>query len=43
MIPFDDPATFNATVERFLRRPFVKIDRIKDTMMSLETMKAAER
>jgi hypothetical protein len=43
MIPFDDPATFNATVERFLRRPFLKIDRIKDTMTSLETMKSAER
>ena len=28
MIPFDDPALFNATVERFLRTPFVKRDRI---------------
>jgi pimeloyl-ACP methyl ester carboxylesterase len=43
MIPFDDPATFNATVERFLRRPFVKIDRIKDTMTSLEKMKSSDR
>jgi len=35
MIPFDDPASFNATVERFLRTPFVKRDRIGDTMKSL--------
>ena len=41
MIPFDDPATFNATVERFLRTPFVKRERIKDTMNSLEKMKKA--
>ena len=41
MIPFDDPAAFNATVERFLRAPFVKIDRIKDTMTSLEKLKAS--
>ncbi len=36
MILFDDPATFNATVERFLRTPFVKKDRISDAMKSLE-------
>lgn len=41
MIPFDDPATFNGTVERFLRTPFVKRERIKDTMTSLEKMKKA--
>ena len=41
MIPYDDPATFNATVERFLRTPFVKRERIKDTMTSLEKMKAS--
>jgi pimeloyl-ACP methyl ester carboxylesterase len=40
LIPFDDPATFNATVERFLRTPFVKKDRLKETMSSLERMKA---
>jgi pimeloyl-ACP methyl ester carboxylesterase len=40
MIPFDDPATFNATVERFLRTPFVKKDRLTETMSSLEKMKA---
>jgi pimeloyl-ACP methyl ester carboxylesterase len=40
MIPFDDPATFNATVERFLRTPFVKRDRIKDLLTSLEKLRA---
>lgn len=42
MIPFDDPATFNGTVDRFLRTPFVKIDRVKDTFASLDKMKAAQ-
>ena len=41
MIPFDDPATFNATVERFLRTPFRKVDRIPDTMKSLEKLRSA--
>lgn len=40
MIPFDDPVVFNATVERFLRTPFVKRDRIADTMKSLEKMRS---
>jgi len=40
MVPFDDPRTFNAVVERFLRTPFVKRDRIGDTMKSLEKMRA---
>ena len=35
-LPFDDPATFNATVERFLRTPFVKRDRIEDVVHSLD-------
>lgn len=42
MIPFDDPATFNATVERFLRTPFVKKDRIKDMLTSLEKLRASQ-
>ena len=41
MIPFDDPATFNATVERFFRTPFVKKDRINDTLTSLEKLRAS--
>ena len=40
MVPFDDPALFNATVERFFRTPFVKKDRIKDVMKSFEKMRA---
>ena len=39
MIPFDDPATFNATVERFFRTPFVKKERINDTLKSFEKLK----
>jgi pimeloyl-ACP methyl ester carboxylesterase len=41
-IPWDDPARFNATVERFLRTPFRKINRIDDTVKSLEQMRAAQ-
>jgi pimeloyl-ACP methyl ester carboxylesterase len=40
MIPFDDPATFNAAVDRFLRTPFVKKDRIADTMKSFEKLRS---
>jgi len=39
MVPYDDPALFNATVERFLRTPFVKKDRIDDLMKSLEKLR----
>jgi pimeloyl-ACP methyl ester carboxylesterase len=42
MVPFDDPASFNATVERFFRTPFVKRDRINDTVKSLEKLRASE-
>jgi pimeloyl-ACP methyl ester carboxylesterase len=40
MIPYDEPARFNSTVERFFRMPFVKKDRIKGLMTSLEAMRA---
>ncbi|MEO8478984.1 MAG: alpha/beta hydrolase [Gemmatimonadota bacterium] len=40
MVPFDDPAMFNATVDRFLSTPFVKLDRIPATMASLEKLLA---
>jgi len=43
MIPFDDPATFNAAVDRFFRTPFVKKDRVKDTMSSLEKLRASQQ
>lgn len=38
-IPFDDPALFNSTVERFFRTPFVKKDRITDLFKSLEKLR----
>jgi pimeloyl-ACP methyl ester carboxylesterase len=41
MVPFDDPARFNATVERFFRTPFVKKDRVKDLFASLERLRAS--
>lgn len=42
MVPFDDPGRFNATVERFLERPFVKKDRIADFLKSYGAMKASK-
>jgi hypothetical protein len=38
MVPYDDPALFNVTVERFFREPFVKRDRVKDFLKSFEAM-----
>jgi len=38
-VPFDDPALFNATVDRFFREPFVKKDRIEDALKSWEVLK----
>ena len=40
MVPFDDAAAFNATVERFFRAPFVKRDRVNDMLKSLEKLRA---
>ena len=40
MIPVDDPALFNATVDRFFRTPFVKTDRVAGLMKSLIRMNA---
>lgn len=37
----DDPALFNATVERFFRTKFVKKDRINDLLKSFEKLKAS--
>lgn len=42
MIPYDEPARFNAAVERFFRTPFVKKDRIKDMLKSFEALKAQQ-
>jgi len=41
MVPYDAPALFNATVERFFRTPFVKQDRIKDFLASYESLTAS--
>lgn len=38
LVPFDDPELFNTTIERFLRTPFRKKDRITDAMMSIEKL-----
>jgi pimeloyl-ACP methyl ester carboxylesterase len=43
MIPYDDPARFNAAVDRFFRTPFVKKDRIKDIFKSGEAMRASQQ
>lgn len=43
MAPYDDPALFNATVERFFREPFVKKDRLKDVLTSFEKMNTAAK
>lgn len=40
-VPYDDPALFNATVDRFFRVPFVKKDRIKDALKSWEALEAS--
>lgn len=43
MVPYDDPERFNDAVERFLRHPFVKKDRIADFLKSLEKIRANQK
>jgi pimeloyl-ACP methyl ester carboxylesterase len=43
MIPYDDPARFNAAVERFFGKPFTKKDRVKDLFKSYEEMQNAQQ
>ena len=43
MIPIDDPELFNSTVDRFFRTPFVKKDRIKDLIKTVQKMMAASK
>ena len=43
MIPYDDPARFDAAVDRFFRTRYVKIDRVKDMFKSYEAMKASQK
>ncbi len=40
MIPYDDPALFNAAVDRFFRTPFVKTDRVAGLMKTGARMRA---
>lgn len=40
MIPVDDPARFNAAVDRFFRTPFVKTDRVAGLLKSVARLKA---
>jgi pimeloyl-ACP methyl ester carboxylesterase len=40
MIPVDDPALFNATVERFFAAPFVKTDRVGGLLKSVARLRA---
>jgi pimeloyl-ACP methyl ester carboxylesterase len=42
MVPFDEPAAFNAAVDRFFRIPFVKKDRVTDMFKSLERLRAPQ-
>jgi pimeloyl-ACP methyl ester carboxylesterase len=38
LVPYDDPELFNSTVDRFFRTAFVKKDRVKDFLKSLQTV-----
>jgi pimeloyl-ACP methyl ester carboxylesterase len=42
LVPYDDPDLFNATVERFFTTPFVRKNRIQETMKSVEAMRASQ-
>lgn len=42
MIPFDDPARFNATVDRFFRADFVAKDRLADLLKTIKRMDAEQ-
>jgi pimeloyl-ACP methyl ester carboxylesterase len=37
-VSWDSPALFNATVDRFFTRPFVKLDRVKDALKTLDAI-----
>jgi pimeloyl-ACP methyl ester carboxylesterase len=43
LVPYDDPALFNATVERFFTTPYVPKDRIRDAFKSLDLMKNSQK
>jgi pimeloyl-ACP methyl ester carboxylesterase len=43
MVPYDDPELFDSTVERFFDQPFVKKDRIKDLIKTVEKMEKPQQ
>ena len=43
MIPYDDPALFDLTVERFFKSNFVAKDRLNDLPKSWDAMLASEK
>ena len=43
MVPYDAPALFNATVDRFFLETFAKKDRVKDLMKSYQAMEASQQ
>jgi pimeloyl-ACP methyl ester carboxylesterase len=43
MVPYDDPARFDAVVDNFFRTPYVKIDRVKTMFKSYEALKASQQ
>lgn len=43
MIPYNDPALFDLTVERFLHSRFVAKDRLNDLLKSYEALSASEK
>jgi pimeloyl-ACP methyl ester carboxylesterase len=43
MVPYDQPALFNSTVDHFFRARFVKKDRIKDFLTSFQAMEASQQ
>lgn len=41
-VSYEAPALFNATVEQFFRKPFVKLDRIQDVLATMDAMSQAK-
>jgi hypothetical protein len=40
MVPYDDPALFNGTLQRFFQTPFQKKDRVGDVLSTFEKLLA---
>ena len=38
LVPYDNPELFNTTIDRFLATPYRKLDRVPETMKSIEKM-----